>query len=91
MDRRSEKNRQQTDHRLLRGGRFVKWQGRVASIAPSIGGFAATLVLAALSVGEASAAPCTVSPNGTVELSAARNTNGCELSSIGSEIGNTHT
>lgn len=59
MGRQFDQDPKAAGYRHLRGGRFVKWQGKTASIAPFVGSCAATLMLGAFSIGEAGAAACT--------------------------------
>lgn len=93
MTKKPRTSRAETRHQIVRGGRLVKWKGRVASIAPFVAGVVPAVTLGALleisSAEGAWAGPCTVAANGTITVNNGNNTAGCEVSSIGAEIGNT--
>jgi outer membrane autotransporter protein len=76
---------------LHRGGRMTKLKGIAASFAPHGFGcmaIALTSVLMATAFSAKAFAACTVNGNGTITINNANNTAGCDVSAIGSPIGN---
>lgn len=74
------------------GGHSTKYKGIVASFAPHGFGCMAIVLTSVLMItafsAKAFAASCTVNGNGTITINNANNTAGCDVSTIGSPIGN---